>query len=292
MKKYKLTSREVIDHFGSDEGCTIYKSNKKRFIIFYNDLTDYSKCIERRRWTLAHELGHVLLSHHAITNKTKIFRCGLSDAEYEWMEAEANNFASHLLANPQILDKLNIKGQKDISLICNLSDEASKYRFQGYLNWCKHKYKNSQDVIILSQFNNFINMKKCNTCGHGFVSKKAKFCPICGKEIEWGAGTMIYQGIKVDNNSKAIICPQCDNKQTRNDTEYCCICGISLINKCTNLTGIQVSPDDWLAPCGKIASGNARFCEHCGQPTTYNVQGSLSSWQEEKAILEMDSYYD
>ncbi|MCB2297752.1 ImmA/IrrE family metallo-endopeptidase [Clostridium tagluense] len=289
MKKYKLTSSEVINHFGSDEGCTIYKASKNRFLIFYNDLTDYYKSIERRRWTLAHELGHILLHHHILTNKTIIFRCSLSDDEYKWMEAEANNFASQLLANPSILDKLKIKSKNDISLICQLSDEASEYRFQGYLNWCNHKYKNPQDIIILSQFSDFINKKKCNVCGHGFVSKNSKFCPICGHSLKWGDGKMIYQGINVDINGKAIICPQCSNEQTRNGTEYCSICGISLINKCTNLTGIQVGFDEWLVPCGKIASGNARFCEHCGQPTTYNVQGSLSAWQEEMAIWEIES---
>ncbi|MEG0366583.1 MAG: M48 family metalloprotease, partial [Coprobacillus sp.] len=64
MKKYNLTATEVISHFGSEEGCTIYNENKNKYIVFYNNLEEYYKKTERRLWTLAHELGHILLKHH------------------------------------------------------------------------------------------------------------------------------------------------------------------------------------------------------------------------------------
>jgi hypothetical protein len=34
--------------------------------------------------------------------------------------------------------------------------------------------------------------------------------------------------------------------------------------------------------CGAPAEGNARYCIHCGNRTTYYINGLLPSWNEEK----------
>lgn len=85
---------------------TIQKKDK--YLVFFNDLNINYKSPVRRRWTIAHELGHVILNHLTLTNKVRIFRSDLIDDEYKWMEIEANRFASLLLANPLILHKINI----------------------------------------------------------------------------------------------------------------------------------------------------------------------------------------
>ncbi|AUM96360.1 ImmA/IrrE family metallo-endopeptidase [Clostridium sporogenes] len=295
MNKYNLTEAEVIEHFGSDEGCTIYNFEKDRYLVFYNDLNIYYKKPARRRWTLAHELGHVLLCHHTISNKTKIFRNKLTDAEYVWMEAEANRFASLLLANPLILHKLNIKTNLDIVKICRLSEEASIYRYKEYLKWKKYQYINSSDIKILFQFHDFIYKKTCLDCGYGFVSETAKHCPICGKILIRGDGNMIYNdGFKLDSNGKALKCPSCENEQFVTDGVYCRICGTYLINKCTNNDGIWEQNEHGYNikikdECGMISPGNARFCENCGEPTTFYTQGLLKDWKTNKTLEEMNN---
>ncbi len=160
-KKYNLSENEVIEYFGSDEGCTVYNSEKNRYLVFYNDSNFHHKSHHRIRWTIAHELGHILLGHLIISDNVKIFDNNLADEEYDWLEAEANRFASLLLANPIILYKLGIRDNNDIANICELSDIASNYRFNDYLKWSKHKYINKYDKIIINQFHDFIYKKQC-----------------------------------------------------------------------------------------------------------------------------------
>lgn len=286
MKKFNLTEKETISHFGSDEGCTIYNPLKDKYIIFYNDLDTYFKVPERVRWTLAHELGHVLLEHNKISDKTKIFRSTLSDDEYSWMEAEANRFASLLLANPIILDKLNISSEADIKKYCNLSLEASRYRYENLLKWKKKKYTTKYDLIILKQFERFINKNTCSLCNYSFYIKHANFCPICGNdEFNKEESSMIYYGIDVDKNSKALTCPKCDNEQILEDGDYCKICGTYLINRCSNISGYDTR-DGFVEACGELTDGNARYCHLCGEETTFNNNGFLDNWQKEKTYYE------
>jgi RNA polymerase subunit RPABC4/transcription elongation factor Spt4 len=286
MKNYNLSANEVISWLGSEEGCTDYEPIKKRYLVYYNDLNSYYKSPQRIRWTLAHELGHIFLEHHCLTNKTRLFRNNLSDEEYKWMEAEANQFSSLLLANPLILDKLNVKSEFDISKICYLSKEASIYRFQGYLDWCKYKYIDYKDIKVLSKFHDFIYKKKCSRCEYGFISERASFCPICGyNKLIRGDGKMIYNdGYNLDENGRSLMCPTCENDEMLNDTAYCRICGEMLINRCTateevweeNEYGGMTKTKD---KCGKLAAGNSRYCEYCGKATTFYEQSLLKDWK-------------
>ena len=74
MKKYNLTQEEVVSYFGSEEGCTVYSAAKNRYLVFYNDLDNYYKTPQRIKWTLTHELGHILLGHLKEIEEVKIFR--------------------------------------------------------------------------------------------------------------------------------------------------------------------------------------------------------------------------
>lgn len=286
MKKFSLTEEETISYFGSDEGCTIYNPLKDRYIIFYNDLDSYFKVPERIRWTLAHELGHVLLEHHKLSDKTKIFRSTLSDDEYSWMETEANRFASLLLANPIILDRLNISSETDIKKYCNISLEASTYRYESLLKWQKNRYTTKYDLIILKQFENFLNRNTCELCKHTFYIKPANFCPICGNyKFNKEKSNMVYYGIDVNNKSKALICPKCENEQINEDGDYCKICGTYLINRCSNIHGYETK-NEIVMPCGKLTDGNARYCHYCGEKSTFYKNGFLENWETEKASSE------
>jgi len=278
MRKYNLTTDEVINLCGSEEGCTDYHPIKKRYLVYYNDLPEYHKTHGRIRWTLAHELGHILLNHHNSTERTKLFRNELSNGEYDWMEEEANHFASLLLANAIILDKLDIKNKFDILEICDLTKEASGYRFQGYLSWRKYKYINYADKKILKQFEPFIynatHSYHCSDCQIVFVAENANYCPICGNKPEKmrlhirSDFDMIYPGFEVDEKSQLIQCPWCGNEEIDDKAEYCKVCCKPVINKCTNFN------------CDELAVGNARYCILCGAKTTFYEYGLLKDWQE------------
>ncbi|OPJ56104.1 ImmA/IrrE family metallo-endopeptidase [Clostridium chromiireducens] len=152
MLKKNLTKEETFEFLSSEEGCTDYYKQKNKYIIYYNDI-DY-KSEERVRWTLAHELGHILCGHYC--QKTKIFCEDLTEAEYKFKEAEANYFTGLLLSNPVILNKLNIKSSYDIEVYCALSSEAARYRYDNYKKWCKNKFITSSDRYIVRNFETYL----------------------------------------------------------------------------------------------------------------------------------------
>ena len=55
-KTMGLTIQEICEHFGSEDGCCVYNEVNCKYRIYYNDTVDNEG---RKRWTIAHELGHL-----------------------------------------------------------------------------------------------------------------------------------------------------------------------------------------------------------------------------------------
>ena len=78
----------------------------------------------RIRFTLAHELGHVLLGHvgtYEYVNRA-------SSSNYDSIEREANMFAARLLAPACVLWGCKVKSAEEIMRLCDISHQASEYR--------------------------------------------------------------------------------------------------------------------------------------------------------------------
>lgn len=91
-------------------------------VIFYDDKTS----IGRQRFSIAHELGHIVLhSCGAIT----VYNREPSPND-DPIEAEANVFSSRLLAPLCVLHYLNVKSAGEISELCDISAAAAKIRFE------------------------------------------------------------------------------------------------------------------------------------------------------------------
>ena len=108
IKKYNL------ERNCDDDGFTFANA------IFYND-----ECYaNRQRFTVAHELGHILLhSGHGLYNREP-------SANDNPEEHEANIFASRLLAPACVLWALNIHSADEISKICNISLMSAQFRME------------------------------------------------------------------------------------------------------------------------------------------------------------------
>lgn len=89
-------------------------------IIFYDD----TKISQRSRFTIAHELGHILLGHVGLY---KLINRELS-AEDNPIEQAANVFASRLLAPACVLWGLNAHTPEDIMRYCDITYTAAKFR--------------------------------------------------------------------------------------------------------------------------------------------------------------------
>lgn len=89
-------------------------------------LVSRNKPASRQRFTAAHELGHILMGH--------IGQEGLVNREPmpgdNPIEREANIFASRLLAPACVLWGCNVKSERDIMKLCNISRQAAEFRWQ------------------------------------------------------------------------------------------------------------------------------------------------------------------
>jgi Zn-dependent peptidase ImmA (M78 family) len=130
-----------------------------RRVIFYDD----TKPPTRQRFSVAHEIGHVLL-HNKLNQ--------VISPNDNAIESEANIFASRLLAPLCVLHFLNVQSAEDISEICNISMAAAKIRYQRLCDIRKRDDKmestKGKGVFLLSplerklllQFERFISENK------------------------------------------------------------------------------------------------------------------------------------
>lgn len=93
------------------------------YLVVYDDrINNY----QRIRWTIAHEIGHIVLGHLTSFNATALCRGSLTEAEYKVLEREADTFAVNLLSPMTIINRLpTIQTQDDFMELCDLSREAS-----------------------------------------------------------------------------------------------------------------------------------------------------------------------
>ena len=92
---------------------------------------------------------------------------------------------------------------------------------------------------------------------------------------------MKYSSIELDPESRAKKCPKCENENIIG--EHCQICGAYVVNRCMNFETGGYSYD---GACGKLVTGDARFCPHCGYRTSFGENNFLENWQDESKKIE------
>lgn len=287
LKQYNASSLALHPLAIKDAKC-FYKPGRAYLIVYNSDMPE-----NRIRFSLIHELGHIVLQH-LNDERTEICRGenGYSRL-YCIMEGQANTFAGNFLA-PPILIREKLAGNKFnyqiISSFFGMSDTAvSEYRYKDYQEWLQMT-PSLHEKSILDRCKNYMFPKLCAMCGNLFQGKSAKYCPVCGSNFYYDGfnpeemESMIYSSIQQNGMGKAIICPRCGNEQMVSDGEYCEICGVPLYNRCAPTN--QMTDGGYFytePPCemGHILPGNARFCPYCGNETTYNQAGLLTPWTQE-----------
>lgn len=123
---------EIIKACESYDGCTKYSPATDRYLILVNDSNRNSRCMERVRWTMTHELGHIVCGHFGELSGVQSGEIQSSEIDNTEMEEEADFFAASLLAP---LQALSIVGVKDIADICKgfgLSQLAAERRWSEF----------------------------------------------------------------------------------------------------------------------------------------------------------------
>lgn len=119
---------------------------------------DETQSLQRCRFTIVHELGHILLGH-----KTKggQHRRTIHITKPE-EETEADVFASRLLAPACVLWALDLHTAEEISKICDISLESAEYRAERMkILYERDKFLTSPlERQVYKNFEEFINKQK------------------------------------------------------------------------------------------------------------------------------------
>lgn len=133
---------------GNDGKCTVI--NKQPIILVRQECSR-----QRKRFTVAHELGHILLSH---VGKYELVNREISPTDNP-IEQEANVFASRLLAPACVLWGLKVNSADEIAQLCDISPTAAAYRWQRL----QELYKRNKFLVapleqqVYRQFQDFIS---------------------------------------------------------------------------------------------------------------------------------------
>lgn len=273
MKHRNMTYEEILAQCQTKDACADYYASKGKYIIYYNDIDKIAFINSNRyRWSIAHELGHILLNHHKISDRTRIFRFNLSDEEYNQFEAEADYFAQLLLVPHAALLGFKISTSNQLQIICKISSPASRRRYYEFIEWKSHlNAKDQYDKKVFSYYSNYIFKRRCKNCDAGTIQRHGKYCPICGfkNTLEWGDGNkMRYLLLETHDNGKLIECPICGNEDTDIEGDYCQICGENLVNRCIYEECQNI----------KILPSNARYCPICGNQSLFYRNNLLKAW--------------
>lgn len=313
--KERITINELISKVTrSDDAATLKRADK--YFVFYNDST-YEKTVERIRYSIIHELGHIALNHFR-DERTLLTRSAMSNEEYEKLEVEANFFAAEFLS-PKALISTKWKVSEIQAVFRVSKDSATKTQqfilrnpwFQNriYSEIDNKQYKfypsRSLDTLLppcctLKQAfktSGFAFCKKCQSLTRVSPKQSKVYCCVCGERLEnvfFDDGHLFtiydaevrnmktYSSIKLNDSGKAMECPQCHASQEEKG-EFCDICGTYLINRCTGHPEKGFNYNDFGEPCeeGKILGGRSRYCRFCGCMSTFYQQGILLEYKED-----------
>lgn len=104
----------------SKDGFTIYKDGQ--YNIFISKLENKSK---RNRFTLAHEVGHIVLNHHKLLKNNLIKFNGKTK---DIFEMQANVFAENILMPVHLVNKFRYEDVEDLSRIFEVSKSMAEVR--------------------------------------------------------------------------------------------------------------------------------------------------------------------
>lgn len=284
FKDYKLwaksTGRNCPDEV-KDAKCYLDEKTGA-YIVVYNE----KKTKKRIRFSLAHELGHIILNH-LNDERTEIDRGGLGDIAYYAMEGAANTFAGNFLAPPILIHERLAGGHFDVDDVANFFDLSKQsvrnYRKQDYQCWLSMSH-GKREKRILERYIRRLNTFLCNKCGSVFTIKGAKYCPVCGNQPTklraGGNGTMgrTYPHIELNENGRVKECPLCKNEEHLKGALFCMICSKPAVNQCT--FAIEKDYEGYRPQCEHTEPlpGNARYCPYCGNETTFLQSGLLQKW--------------
>lgn len=163
---------------GDNEALT-YALGEMGYLIVYDDSV---RSPERIRFSLFHELGHILLGHFRDRNPGS-----LPQEDSRVLETEANIFARNMLCPPPIVDLIrgNPADPKWAALFC-VSESAWRVR-QETLEGDRRALSRRDADELLILMTDYVAGRRCRECGAVFADvSRGNVCPRCGsRRLMW-----------------------------------------------------------------------------------------------------------
>ncbi len=283
--------------------------------IYYND----QSLDARIRFTLMHEMGHVLLGHHQILNMDTLM--GIEDdPEYRAADAQADQFSINALAPaPAVYRLLKEHGfscsekaggtwqltnkkapflqhlgqlpkpEELVMTAFGLSREAAErrlYELQAELVFWQEiepeLYAWIEGIAHRSGW-------YCWVC-HTRRRTTSPYCPGCGKGWayeykDYGRPSRPVIGLR--KNGQFAFCSVCGNSEYSDSAAYCPVCGCPVVNECENA---HYTDGDFVRSGMFIMRGTHRcrptdiYCGSCGVLTAFGSQHGprMNMWLPDK----------
>ena len=192
------TALDVSDIFGTRDAMTSVKlqnGQPVRYLVCYNEQAEIP---ERLTFSLAHEIGHILLGHFAFGQPD-----GLPEAQARLLDAEANAFAAALLAPATVVAQLRAAPRAADRHMFGLS----KAGWQVRLDTLAQEQRALSPALagqLEAQFHAFMYRRRCSRCGAIFLRLEA--CPACGcEQLLWAPEASAFPW--TEESWRSAVCP-------------------------------------------------------------------------------------
>jgi hypothetical protein len=139
----------------NDRGATFLKDGQWQIVLNASD------SVQVRRYTLAHELGHIFLEHSLHDGKFgRSF--GIQRTPKTPEEYQAERFAIDILAPACVLWGLNLHTAEDIAKVCGISIRSAQIRAERMqLLYQRNKFlSHPVERQVFQQFSQFVDNKQ------------------------------------------------------------------------------------------------------------------------------------
>ncbi len=284
-----------------DYGCG--PKEESNWNIYYNDSLQDA----RVRFTLMHELGHILLGHHQLLGEDTLAG-KKQDPEYVAADAQADQFSINMLAPaPAVFRLLSAhgfacQGKQDrewritdrgaptlrdlgkdpdpetlVRIAFGLSQTAAHRRLYElpdelavWKDIGRELYRCAENIPHRSGWYCWV----CNTRRR----TASLYCPGCGKSMDYvyqDRGRFPRTVIGLRAGGRFDFCCVCGNTEFDGEANYCPVCGAPVVNQCEN----ALHTDGDFVRSGMQVIRGTHFCRPtdiycgtCGLPTAFGAQ--------------------
>lgn len=175
----RATPAEIGDMYGSGDAIS-FMNRRGTPVILYNDRISSQARIS---WSVAHEAGHILLSHFRDFDMR-----GMNDAQLKALDGEADAFAANLLAPACIVDALKKPLRPEQRKIFGLSERGWEVRLTMLAR--DRRYIPVESAAALRErLREFMYDRVCTQCGFRYRGGR---CPECGSsKARWPGGEAV-----------------------------------------------------------------------------------------------------